>query len=67
MCVFVKVVQGLKVLIKSIDVDIEETTTFESLLNEVIDLEGLEIESLDKCNEEEAYCLAKTRALRGGR
>ena len=43
-CVFVKVVVGSRVVLKSLDVDVDEATTFESLLKQVIDDEGLEIE-----------------------
>ena len=47
-CVFVKVLQGVKELIFSCDVDINGATTFDSLLLLVLGIQGITIESLEK-------------------
>ena len=47
-CVFVKVLQGTKMLVFSCDVDINEATTFDSLLLLVLGIQGITIESLEK-------------------
>jgi hypothetical protein len=47
-CVFVKVLQGVKELVFSCDVDINGATTFDSLLLLVLGIQGITIESLEK-------------------
>ena len=47
-CVFVKVVVGGAVVVFSCDVDVYETTTFNSLLLEVLEIKGIKVEPLEK-------------------